>query len=99
MSAFSVSRMALPLSQVSATARSSRFSIIRSAIWFRIRARCAGEVLPQAGAAWWAASRASSMSSSVPLAASVNCLPVIGETFSKYLPLVGGTHFPPIQFS
>ena len=59
------SRTALPLSQVSATAIFSRFSSMRSAMRSRISERSATEVLPQAGAAAWAASRARSMSSAV----------------------------------
>ena len=51
--------------------------------------RSAGEVLPHAGAAACAASRAASMSSAVPRATSVNGLPLTGEMFSKYSPLIG----------
>ncbi len=47
-------------------------------------------VLPQAGAAACAASSASSMSSAVERAISVNTSPVTGEGFSKYWPLTGG---------
>lgn len=72
---------------------------MRSAMRFRMRARSATDVLPQAGAALWAASSASSMSSAVPRATSQKGLPVTGEMFSKYWPLMGGTHSPPIQFS
>ena len=63
MSALRVSRIGLPLSHDSASAMDSRFSSIRSAILFKMIARSATEVLPQAGAAACAASRASSMSS------------------------------------
>ena len=56
---------------------------IRSAILFRMFARSATEVLPQAGAAAWAASRASSMSSAVDAAISQKVWPVTGEGFSK----------------
>ena len=64
MSAFSVSRTGLPLSQASATAMSSRCSSIRSAILFKTIERSAAEVLPHAGAAACAASSAFSMSDS-----------------------------------
>ncbi|SKF62675.1 Uncharacterised protein [Mycobacteroides abscessus subsp. abscessus] len=57
---------------------------MRSAILVNTSARSAGELLPQAGAARWAASRASSMSSAVPRATSVNTWPVTGVGFSKY---------------
>ena len=63
---------------------------MRSAILFRMTARSAAEVLPQAGAAACAASSASSMSSAVPRATSQNVSPVTGEGFSKYWPLTGG---------
>ena len=98
-SAASVSRTGLPLSQVSPTASISRFASMRSAILLRMFARSAGAVLPHAGAAASAASNASSMSSAVPRAISQNTLPVTGDGFSKYWPLTGGTHWPPIQFS
>ena len=72
---------------------------MRSAILLRITARSATDVLPQAGAAAWAASSAASMSSAVPRATSVKTLPLTGETFSKYWPLTGATYSPPIQWS
>ena len=99
MSAASVSRTGLPLSQLSATASFSRFASIRSAILFRTLARSAAEVLPQAGAAACAASSASSTSSAVPRATSQNVCPLTGVGFSKYWPLTGATHSPPIQLS
>ncbi len=83
MSAASVSRTALPLSQVSATASSSRLSSIRSAILFRMFARSDDDVRPQPGAAPWAASSARSTSSAVPRAISVKFSPVTGVGFSK----------------
>ncbi len=79
MSAAIVSRIGLPLSQVSASGESSRFSSMRSAILFRILARSAGEVLPQASLALCAASSASSMSSACERAISQTVLPVIGR--------------------
>ena len=99
MSAARVSRQALPLSHASAMAIFSRLASIRSAILFRMLARSAGEVLPQAGAAPCAASSASSMSSAVPRAISVNGWPVTGVRFSKYWPLTGATNSPPMQLS
>jgi hypothetical protein len=72
---------------------------IRSAILFRISARSAGGVRPQAGAAACAASRARSTSAAVPRAISVKICPVAGAGFSKYLPLAGATYSPPIQWS
>ncbi len=99
MSALMVSRTGLPLSQLSATAIFSRFCSMRSAILFRMTARSAGAVLPQAGAAWCAASSASSTSSLVDRATSQNGWPLTGETFSKYMPLTGATRSPPIQLS
>ena len=83
MSAFSVSRIGLPLSQDSASAIDSRFSSMRSAILFRISARSAAAVLPQAGAAAWAASRAFSTSVSSDRGISQNGWPVTGVGFSK----------------
>lgn len=83
MSAASASRISLPLSHTSATARDSRFSSMRSAILFRIAARSAGAVLPHAGAAAWAASSALSTSASSERATSQNVWPVTGVGFSK----------------
>ena len=42
---------------------------------------------------------ARSMSSAVDRATSQNTWPSTGDGFSKYWPLTGGTHLPPIQFS
>ena len=69
-----------------------------SAILFRISARSAAEVRPQACLAPCAAFSARSMSSPVDRAISVNGCPVTGVMFSKYLPLTGGTHSPPMKF-
>lgn len=99
ISAASVSRTGLPFSQLSATASSSRWASIRSAILLSTEARSPADVAPQPGAAAWAASRASSMSSDVPRAISVNGRPLTGLGFSKYWPRVGGTYAPPIQWS
>jgi hypothetical protein len=99
MSAASVSRQALPSSQLCATAIGSRFASIRSAILVRMFARSATDVLPQAGAAACAASRAFSTSSAVPRATSANVWPVTGVGFSKYRPLAGATYSPPMKWS
>jgi hypothetical protein len=89
----------LPLSQLSAIAISSRLASMRSAILSRMLARSVTDVLPHAGAAAQAASRASSMSSEVPRATSVKAWPVIGVGFSKYWPFTGATNSPPMKFS
>ena len=59
----------------------------------------AGPVLPQPGAALWAASRASSTSFELDLGISQITLPVVGDVFSKYFPSFGAHHSPPIKFS
>ena len=97
MSAAVVSRIGLPLSQVSARASSSRFSSIRSAMRFRISARSAAQVRPQASLAAWAASSAASMSSASERAISHSFAPVTGEMLSKYRPAAGATHLPPMK--
>ena len=56
---------------------------MRSAILLSTFARSAGGVVPQAGAAAWAASRAFSTSLAVDRATSVNTSPVTGEITSK----------------
>ena len=58
----------------------------------------AGPVLPQPGAALWAASRASSTSFELDLGISQITLPVVGDVFSKYFPSLGAHHSPPIKF-
>ena len=97
MSAASASRIGLPLSQVSATASAAVCSSIRSAILLRTAARSAGAVLPHAGAAACAASSALSISASSDRATSQNTWPVTGVGFSKYRPLAGATHLPPMK--
>jgi len=69
---------------------------MRSAILLRILARSVVEVSAQAVLAAWAASSAASMSSALERATSVNTLPVTGVVFSKYWPLRGATHSPPM---
>ena len=91
--------MGLPFSQVSATARSSRFSSRRSAILSNKFERVVGDDLPQAALALCAASSASSISSADERGTLVNTLPSTGEILSKYSPLTGATHFPSIKFS
>ena len=71
---------------------------MRSAILLSITERCAYEVLPQASLAAWAASRARFTSSAFERGTSQNGLPVTGETFSKYSPLTGSRHLPPMKF-
>ncbi|MNR43951.1 hypothetical protein D3C85_1626290 [compost metagenome] len=56
---------------------------MRSAILFRIRARWATLVLPQASLAAWAASSASSTSAASERAISHRTRPFTGEVFSK----------------
>jgi len=99
MSAAIVSRIGLPLSMVSTEASTCRFSCMRSAILFRISARFAGAVAPQASFALCAASSASSMSPAWERATWQIGLPVIGLILSKYLPSTGGTHLPPMKLS
>ena len=99
MSAARHSRIGLPLSHDSASAMASRFSSIRSAIRSRTSERSAAEVAFHPGAAAHAASRAASMSSDVPRPTSQKTWPVIGVTFSKYSPLTGATHSPPMKWS
>src|SRR5690242_92429 len=98
-SALRVSRIGLPLSIVSAMASTSRFSSIRSAILFRMAARAAGEVCSHALRAAWAASNAFSTSSVVDFAISAMGSALIGLWSTKYFPLTGGVHLPPIKFS
>ncbi len=98
-SAARVSRSAFPLSTVSALASISRFSSMMSAIFNNILLRVAAGVTDQEGNASWAASSAFSMSCLFPLAALVNGLPSIGLMLSKYSPLLGATHLPPMKWS
>jgi hypothetical protein len=91
-SAAIVSRILLPLSQVSTCASISRFSSIRSAIFIRTALRSAIEVFPQAGAASCAASSASSISAAFDRGIIVIGLPLTGDMSSKYSPFVGATH-------
>ena len=69
---------------------------MRSAILSKIFALIAGPVLPQSGAALWAASRASSISLELDRGISQITFPVVGEVFSKYFPSFGAHHLPPI---
>ena len=99
MSALIVSRIGLPLSIVSAVANNSRFASKRSAILSNIFARSCTDVLPHLSAAACAASNANSTSAAPDRAALVYGKPVIGVITSKYSPLTGATHFPPIKLS
>src|SRR5450631_4233025 len=91
--------MGLPLSYVSTAARNGRYCSIRSAILLSTAARCATEVRPQASAAACAASTARSTSSACERAILQTTWPVVGDILSKYTPLTGATHFPPMKFS
>ena len=99
MSAANVSRTGLPLSHVSATASSSKFCSKRSAIFNNRFERVVGDALFQDALAACAASSASSISAVEERGIFVNTLPSTGEMLSKYSPLTGGTHLPPIKFS
>src|SRR6218665_1060770 len=99
MSAALVSRIGLPLSQVSTAASFSKLASMRSAILLRILERSVTEVRPHASLAACAASNANSVSSAPERAPSQQPLPVAGVMFSKYCPLPGGTHLPPIKLS
>ena len=80
-------------------ANNSKLASKRSAILSNILARSPGAVRPHLSAAACAASKASSTSSALERAACVYGLPVIGEITSKYSPLTGATHLPPIKLS
>ncbi|MNV97558.1 hypothetical protein D3C71_1926930 [compost metagenome] len=71
---------------------------MRSAILLRMLARAVVDVSAQARLAACAASSAASMSSALERATSVKTLPVTGVVFSKYWPLRGATHWPPMKF-
>jgi hypothetical protein len=63
---------------------------------FRISERSATLVRPQASLAAWAASSAASISDASERAISQTARPVIGEMLSKYFPLAGARHSPPM---
>ena len=83
MSAAVVSRIGLPLSQVSASASRSRFSSIRSAMRLRISGALGDAVRPQASFAACAASSAGLDVGRVGAGDLAELAPVIGEVFSK----------------
>ena len=94
------SRTALPLSAVSIRASRSRFSSMMSAILRRMVERSETEALDQDSLkVVVAASTAAPMSLASPRAAwqSTVC-PSIGDTLSKYFPLVGSTNSPPMKW-
>ena len=99
MSAASVSRTGLPLSQLSAIARIDLFSSMTSAMRFSTRDRSVVDASPHATRAAWAASSASSTSSGVDAGISVNGFPVTGVRFALYRPFTGATHRPPMKLS
>ncbi|MNG15029.1 hypothetical protein D3C84_988270 [compost metagenome] len=70
---------------------------MRSAIFSRISARSCTEVLPQASATAWAASRALSTSSAPERGNSAITSPFTGEVLVKYSPFSGGTNSPPMK--
>ncbi len=84
---------------VSISAIASRFCSSRSAILFKMLARSVYEVLPQAGAAAWAASSARSTSSALERATSQSVWPVMGVGLVKYWPFTGRLYSPWIQLS
>ncbi len=67
---------------------------MRSAIFSRISERAWTEVLPQASAAAWAASRALSMSLALERGNSAIGWPFTGEVLVKYWPSTGATNSP-----
>ncbi|MNZ41060.1 hypothetical protein D3C78_586000 [compost metagenome] len=67
---------------------------MRSAIFSSRLERSCTEVRPQASAAAWAASSASSMSSAVERGNSPMASPVTGVVLVKYWPLTGATNSP-----
>ncbi len=69
---------------------------MRSAILFRMTLRSAGVVFFQDANAFQAASTARSMSAASPRPTSQKGLPVTGVMSSKYSPLCGSTHSPPM---
>ncbi|MNS94235.1 hypothetical protein D3C72_1284470 [compost metagenome] len=70
---------------------------MRSAIFSSTRERSWAEVLPQASAAAWAASRALSMSAALERGNSAITSPLTGEVLVKYSPLIGATNSPPMK--
>ena len=95
-SAAVVSRIGLPLSQVSASASRARLSSMRWAMAFRITPRWVGLAAPQASLAAWAASSARSTSRASERATSHRAWPFTGEVFSNQRPDAGSTHAPPM---
>ncbi len=72
---------------------------MRSAIFSRMLARSVGEVAPQASLAACAASSAASTSCALERGIWVKALPVTGVMLSKYWPLFGSTHAPPMKLA
>ncbi len=98
-SANRVSLIVLPLSKVSAIANASRFPSIASAILFNKLLLSITEVCLNDWNALSAAKIAVSTSFSFDLGTFVNTFPSTGEILSKYSPLVGAIHSPPMKFS
>ena len=95
-----VSRIGLPLSQVSARAIRSRFSSIRSAMLVEDEGALAR---PRYGPRppWRHGPHRgpSPRPAASERATSQMTRPVTGEVFSKYRPATGATHWPPMKFS
>ena len=92
-----LSRIGLPLSQLSACASTARLSCMRLAMATRMLARSAALVRPHASFAAWAASSACSMSAVAERAISHSGLPFTGEVFSNVRPLAASIHSPPMK--
>ena len=67
---------------------------MRSAMRFKMSARSAAGVRPQAGAAAWAASSAASTSAALERCTSHSGWPVTGERLVKVSPVFDGTNLP-----
>ena len=98
-SAANVSLTVFPLSKVSASAIFSKFASIASAILFNNVLLSRTEVCLNDWNALFAAKIAASQSFSFDLGILVNSFPSTGEILSKYSPLIGATHSPPMKFS
>ena len=98
-SAANVSLTVFPLSKVSAIAIFSKFASIASAILFNKVLLSRTEVCLNDWNALFAAKIAASQSFSFDLGILVKTSPSTGEILSKYSPLIGANHSPPMKFS
>ena len=89
----------LAVVDVSTRARMSRFSSIRSAILFSMRARSAGDVAPSFLRFMRGVEREFDVFGRRTRDLANTCCPVIGVTFEKYWPRTGATHLPPMKLS